>query len=214
MKMTLRLSFLMSFFILMSCQNKTEEDKKEKSTTPEKQEVRKLTENDQLLQNLMYAHQTEKFQQKDRVEFMLRLEKEDNETIKTIVKSNTFEVEFPNDSIEKEDKLFARLFTLPHNLNYDDDEIELIEQKEIDGVDQDVFKIVKQSDKTLDLVRIQTQSNTHLIKSITLKDDGQLKKFIYRKYISVSGITIPIQIDYYQGEELIQQLSIQRISFK
>lgn len=214
MKVKIRLGFLMSLFVLMSCQNKTQEKEKEESITPEKQEVKSLTEKEQLLQNIMHAHQTEKFQKKNQVEFTLHLTKEIEDNIKTKVSSETFEVEFSNDSLTKEKKLFAQLFTLPYSLNYNDFELDLIEQKEIDGVDRDVFKVTKQTEKTLDLKKIQTQSNTHLVKSITLKDDEQLKTFIYQKYISVSGITIPIQIDYYKEDELIQRLSIQRISFK
>lgn len=210
----IRLGFIMSLFVLMSCQNKSHEKEKEESITPEKQEVKSLTEKERLLQNIMFAHQTEKFQKKNQVEFTLHLTEEIEGNIKTKVSSETFEVEFSNDSLTKEKKLFAQLFTLPYSLNYNDFELDLIEQKEIDGVDRDVFKVTKQTEKTLDLKKIQTQSNTHLVKSITLEDNEQLKTFIYQKYISVSGITIPIQIDYYQEDKLIQRLSIQRISFK
>lgn len=214
MKVMIRLGFIMSLFVLMSCQNKSPEKKKEESITPEKQEVKSLTEKEQLLQNIMFAHQTEKFQKKNQVEFTLHLTEEIEGNIKTKVSSETFEVEFSNDSLTSKKKLFAQLFTLPYSLNYNDFELDLIGQKEINGIDQDVFKVVKQSEEAPHLKNIQTQSNTHLVKSITLKDDEKLKTFIYQKYISVSGITIPIQIDYYEEDELIQRLSIQRISFK
>lgn len=209
-----RLGLLMVLFILMSCQNKTQEKKREERKTSEKQELKSLTKKEQLLQNIMYAHQNEEFKKKNQVEFTLHLTEEIKDNIKTKVSSDAFKVEFSNDTLTKEVKLFARLFILPYTLNYDDFELDLIKQKEINGIDQDVFKVAKQSEEAPHLKNIQTQSNTHLVKSITLKDDEQLKTFIYQKYISVSGITIPIQIDYYQEDELIQRLSIQRISFK
>lgn len=215
MKLLGRFIFLLLVTIHISCQNNDEANsqKKHKKSIHEK-ELKQLTEEEQLLQNIMYAHQVEKFKQKNKLEFSLHLTEEIESAIKAEVNSQNFEFKFQKDSINEETKLFAQLFTFPYRLNHDDFKIQLIEEKEDDGVKYDVFKVTTQEDMPYDIEEIQTQSNTHLIKSISLRNEGQSKRFIYQKYISVSGISIPIQIDYYQKDKLIQRLSIQRISFK
>lgn len=148
------------------------------------------------------------------MEFRLHLTQEIKESIETKISSESFQPEFENDSVDAETELFAQVFALPYAFNYDDFELDLIEQKKIENSIHDIFKVVKQREDLPQLKEIQTQSKTNLIKEMTLENEGEDYRFVYEKYISVSGITVPIQVDLYADDQLVHRLSIQRIKFK
>lgn len=214
MKIMTRLSLLVFLFMIVSCQSNSEKENKDEAKTAEKKEVRRLTEKEQLVKNVMHAHHVAHFQQKKQIEFRLHLTEDIKESIKTKISSESFQPEFQNDSVDAETQLFAQVFALPYALDYDDFELDLIEQKKIENSIHDIFKVVTQREDLPQLKEIQTQSKTNLIKEVTLENDGEDYRFVYEKYISVSGITVPIQIDLYKDDQLVHRLSIQRIKFK